>query len=589
MSERYIITARDPGARAEAELPVDVRVVAALDRGQLVDAEPQSVQELEARGFRVKQLRDPHLIRFFSYEIDTERGITPQTPPEFQGQPESEVVNHLVLLAGPAQESWLATLAERGVRLVEPVSPFAYFVRADADTVAGLSALPFVEWTGPLEPAYKVNPVLLGLVDEAPGVGPIEALDVGVLADGDIAAVTALIETEGGTVEDVGPQTTDTYVSIRAQLPREALAVVAAHPDVRWVDAVHTPLPEDERSAQIVFEDLDGAAAPNTAPNLGYAANLTALGADGSGVTIAIRDTGVSTNDPATVHDDLAGRLAFAVTGTGGAPAGEDTDGHGTHVAGIAAGDGASGATDPQGFSLGAGVAPGAMVGSVVSASWRRGAQVAVQNGAHIMNVSLAGDGPTYNASDRTIDLAVRDADPDAAGLTPLMIVFSAGNSGPGATTVTKASKNSALVGNALNFRPGEGDPADDIRGLRRSSSRGSAQDGRMLPLVTAPGTNIVSARSDASPQPAYRDTGGTTHPDHTSMTGTSMAAPHVSGASAVLIDWWRQSRGGATPSPALLKALLVASTEPVAGGTDGDGGTIAAGPTNDAGWGRIS
>lgn len=589
MSERYVITARDPGARAEAELPDDVRVVAALDRGQLVDAEPQSIQELEARGFRVKQLHDPHLIRFFSYEIDTERGTTPQTSPEFEEQTESEGVNHLVLLAGPAQESWLATLAERGVRLVEPVSPFAYFVRADAGTVAGLSALPFVEWTGPLEPAYKVNPVLLGLEDEAPGVGPIEALDVGVLADGDIAAVTALIETEGGTVERVGPQTSDAYVSIRAQLPREVLAAVAAHPDVRWIDAVHTPLPEDERSAQIVFEDLDAAAAPNTAPNVGYAANLTALGADGSGVTVAIFDTGVSTNDPPTVHDDLAGRLAFAVTGTGGTPSGGDTDGHGTHVAGIAAGDGGSGDTDPQGFLLGMGVATGATVGSVVSASWQQSAQVAAQNGAQIMNVSLAGDGPTYNASDRTIDLGVRDADPGAAGLTPLMIVFSAGNSGPAASTVTKASKNSMLVGNALNSRPGEGDPADDIRGLRTSSSRGAAADGRTLPQVTAPGTDIISARSAASGRGAYQDTAGTTHADHTRMSGTSMAAPHVAGASAVLIDWWRQSRGGATPSPALLKALLVASTEPVAGGTDGNGGTIAAGPTNDAGWGRIS
>ncbi|WP_256840721.1 S8 family serine peptidase [Ornithinimicrobium cryptoxanthini] len=590
MSERYVITARDPGARAEAELPDDVRVVAALDRGQLVDAEPQSVQELEARGFRVKQLHDPHLIRFFSYEIDTERGTTPQTPPEFRDQTESEGVNHLVLLAGPAQESWLATLAERGVRLVEPVSPFAYFVRAEAGTVAGLSALPFVEWTGPLEPAYKVNPLLLGLQDEAPGVGPIEALDVGVLADGDIAAVTALIETEGGTVELVGPETSDAYVSIRAQLPREALAAVAAHPDVRWVDAIHTPQLEDERGAQIVFEDLDGAAAPNTAPNVGYAANLTALGADGAGVTIAICDTGVSTNDPATVHDDLAGRMAFAVTGNGGTPSGGDTNGHGTHVAGIAAGDGGSGDTDPQGFLLGMGVATGAMVGSVVANSgWQQLVATSAQQGAQVMNNSLSMNGPTYTADDRRIDLGVRDADPAAAGITPLVIVFSAGNSGPGATTVTKSTKNAMLVGNALNARPGEGDPADDIRGLRTSSSRGAAADGRTLPHVTAPGTDIISARSAASARVAYEDTAGTTHADHTSMTGTSMAAPHVAGASAVLIDWWRQSRGGATPSPALLKALLVASTEPVAGGTDGNGGTIAAGPTNNAGWGRIS
>jgi hypothetical protein len=72
-------------------------------------------------------------------------------------------------------------------------------------------------------------------------------------------------------------------------------------------------------------------------------------------------------------------------------------------------------------------------------------------------------------------------------------------------------------------------------------------------------------------------------------MSGTSMAAPHIAGCSALLIDWWRQTRVGKTPSPALVKALLVSSSEPLAGGTDGAGGAIAAGPNNNVGWGRAS
>ena len=135
---------------------------------------------------------------------------------------------------------------------------------------------------------------------------------------------------------------------------------------MRWIDAVHAPVLEDERSAQIVCEDLDATAAPNTPPVTGYAANLAALGVDGTGVTIAICDTGIDTNDPTTMHADLAGRLAFVVDAGGAAVVGADTDGHGTHVAGIAAGNGASGDVDPQGFLLGQGVAPGADVGLVV-------------------------------------------------------------------------------------------------------------------------------------------------------------------------------------------------------------------------------
>lgn len=594
MSYRYVVTARDD----DVALPEEgFDVVATLDRGVLVDVEPERAEALASSGLRVKALPDPHHLNFFSYRIDTETGVLPDLPPEFS-TPESERPaegtgdhNHVVQLVGPAQESWLAAIEQRGVEVVEAVGPFGYLVRADAGTVTALRSLPFVAWTGRLEPAYKVNPVLLAPDTAAgsSGLGPIEALDVGVFTDGDVAGVAALIEESGGTVEHVAEPTSDTYRSITAQVPAEALAVLAARDDVRWVDAVRTPVPEDERSAQIAFEDLDGAAPPSTAPNVGYAANLATIGADGTGVTIAICDTGVDTNDPATVHADLAGRLAFAVTGPGGALVGGDTDGHGTHVAGIAAGNGASGATDPQGFALGLGMAPQALVGSVLANGTRQQRiQTTAQNGAHVMNNSYALDGSAYGAGDRTFDLGVRDADPTTTDINELVVVFSAGNSGPGATTCTKALKNAIVVGNSLNFRPGEGD-GDDIRGLRASSSRGPAADNRQLPSLVAPGTDIVSARSGASARPQYTDTGGASHADHTRLSGTSMAAPAVAGTCAVLIDWWRRTRGGATPSPALLKALLCVSTESVSGGTDGNGGSIAAGPTNDAGWGRVS
>lgn len=587
MTERYIVTSRTAGA--EVSLPEDASVVATLDRGQLVDTEPATAAALEEQGLRVKLLVDQHLIRFFSYEIDTRRAEQPEIPPGLESESD-DGVNHLVQLSGPAQESWLATLAERGVRLVEPVSPYAYFVRADGATIAGLAALPFVDWTGPFQPAYKVNPVLLGADDPAPGLGRIEATDIGVLADGDVAGVEALVVANGGVVRSISPESSDAYRSLTAELPEEAIAAVAAHPDVRWIDAVRETVLEDERSAQIVMEDLNGTPAPNTGPNVGYAANLTALGANGAGVTIAICDTGIDTNAAATMHADLAGRFGFAADSAGGTVTGADTDGHGTHVAGIAAGDGASGNVDPQGFLLGQGVAPGATVGLVsMAGNVQQRITTAAQQGAQVMNNSWAMSGTTYGANDRTTDLAVRDADTGAPDNTPLTIVFSAGNSGPGAGTVTKCPKNAILVGNSLNSRPGEG-AADDIRGLAGTSSRGPAADGRRLPTVTAPGTDIISTYSPVGWRSGpYTDTGGTLHPVHAPMGGTSMAAPHVAGACAVLIDWWRQSRGGATPSPALVKALLVASTEVVAGGTNGNGGTIAAGPTNDAGYGRVS
>ncbi|HVM06405.1 MAG TPA: S8 family serine peptidase [Acidimicrobiales bacterium] len=595
MSERYVITHRTAVDRPIVEADVvGVGVVSALDRGFVVDADESQVERLENAGWRVKAVRDPHTIRLFTYEIDTAEGGLPPTPPGFAGVEAADGVNHLIQLVGPVQESWLATLAERGIRLVEAVSPHAYYVRADAETVASATTLPFVEWTGPLAPALKVNPELLSGDPEAGtdlGLGPIEAVDIGVFAEGDVDGVATLVITLGGNVLAVAPESLDAFRSVTAQVPTEALPTLAAHDDVRWIDAVHAPVLEDERSSQIVMEDLDAAAAPNTLPNTGYAANLTALGVNGNGVTVAVCDTGIDTNDPMTVHADLAGRLAFVVDSAGAAVVGADTDGHGTHVAGIVAGDGDSSDVDPQGFLLGQGVAPSADVGLIaLGGTVAARVQQAALQGADVMNNSWAMNGPNYSADDRTVDLGVRDADPTATDQTPLVIVFSAGNSGSGPGTVTKNPKNAILVGNSLNGRPGEMNPNDDIRGLATGSSRGPATDGRMLPTVVAPGTDIISTYSPVGFRSGpYTDTGGTLHPVHAPMSGTSMASPHVAGSAALLIDWWRQTRNGKTPSPALLKALMVSSTEPVAGGTDGAGGAIAAGPNNNVGWGRVS
>lgn len=58
------------------------------------------------------------------------------------------------------------------------------------------------------------------------------------------------------------------------------------------------------------------------------------------------------------------------------------------------------------------------------------------------------------------------------------------------------------------------------------------------------------------------------------------MAAPHVSGTAVLLSDWWRDQNGGAIPSPAMIKALLINGAKDYGGG-----GAI---PNTTQGWGRI-
>src|SRR5690554_159318 len=174
---RYVVTT-PPSAGGDLPLGADegVRVVAALGRGLLVDVDERRAAALAEQGLRVRPVPDPHTLELFGHRIDTEHDRTPDLPEELRldgavarvlvpaaedgGPPPgggTADVNHLVQLVGPVQESWLTTLTARGVRVVEAVGRYGFLVRADAATVARLRALPFVAWTGRLEPGYKVN------------------------------------------------------------------------------------------------------------------------------------------------------------------------------------------------------------------------------------------------------------------------------------------------------------------------------------------------------------------------------------------------------------------------------------------------
>jgi hypothetical protein len=395
----------------------------------LIEGDDAHYQALEAQGFRVHVYRDTHLVRLANVTLDL------TAPPAVVGASAVPAAlaaswpHHLVQFAGPPLAAWIALLEGRGLEVLGKVSDYAVLVTGSPAAVAAAAAdaAAHVTWTSPMQPAWRIHRALVG------ATGTIKNLRAVVYPPERADDVAAAITGAGGTIvqrHDAVPGRAGAPANLFAEVPAAAVAALAREPYVQALEyAGPTAGLDGERDVQILAEGFNAAAAPATATVVGYQAFLTALGVDGTGVTVAICDTGVdaNANNNATGHNDLRGRQVAFVDHTGGAVA-TDTDGHGTHVAGIAVGSGATGQTEgaaPGNFLWGLGTAPGASYvaqNGTMALPWPPPFNTltapAVTNGAVAQNNSWW-DGSTvapnpggYNANAATYDQLVRDGDP---------------------------------------------------------------------------------------------------------------------------------------------------------------------------------
>jgi subtilisin family serine protease len=259
-----------------------------------------------------------------------------------------------------------------------------------------------------------------------------------------------------------------------------------------------------------------------------------AAGYDGQGVTVAVLDTGVD-----ATHPDLAGVVTETRNFTT-SPSTADAVGHGTHVAATVAGSGAASDGSRAGVAKGATVMVGKVLGDngTGQQSWvLDGMEWAAGSGASVVNMSL-GAGPTDGTD------PISEAVDTLTEQTGTLFVVSAGNDGEegGFTVGTPGAATAALTVGAV----------DRDASLAEFSSRGPRLgDFAVKPDITAPGVGIVAARADGTSM------GNPVDASYTAASGTSMAAPHVAGAAAILAqrhpDW----------TAGRLKDALVSTAEP--------------------------
>ena len=299
----------------------------------------------------------------------------------------------------------------------------------------------------------------------------------------------------------------------------------------------------------------------------------------GKGVTVAVLDSGVGN------FGDIFGRYFAGVAFNGGS-ASKDPCGHGTHVAGIVAGDGtmsATGNTVDRYFGIAKrsnilsvpvlGSNGSGNVSSVVAAI-----QYVIENKdkitprVRIINLSLGHPiGESYKTD--PLCLAV-----EAAWKSGLVVVCSAGNSGRLQNTANPTLDNSGY-GTAYGTIQSPGNSpyaitvgaSKSINGKREKdqiasySSRGPSRlDYILKPDIIAPGNRIISQNSFGSfleqsylaTNVVYVKNGKKVEKDYFKLSGTSMAAPVVAGAVAIMLE------ADPTLSPDTIKARLMLSAD---------------------------
>lgn len=482
---------------------------------------------------------------------------------------------HLVQFAGAFDSSWRPQLEALGVRLLRPVPEDAFLARLTRANLATLQSLPFIHWVGPYKPEYKIDSSArkLGLPDRKP------------------VKLRVLLTTETDPLRARSVARLFTHVSLRpasrfgalleGELPVDRLDALAGSDAVVWIEAAPKPKLLDAVSVEITEGAYENGQS-----------EVQALGFDGEGVTVAVADSGLDTGSADDMHVDLKGRVdAFFHYGT--LEDASDEHSHGTHVAGIVAGNGASGEMDENGYLYGLGMAPKAHivaqrifdgVGNYEAPeSFAQLTTDAVRAGAVIGSNSWGDDTQgRYDTSAMEFDALVRDADPNSPGDQPYILEFSAGNAGPGENTIGSpaVAKNVIATGASQNNRFDFLIYAEGEDSMADFSSRGPCEDGRIKPDVVAPGTWIASLQSSfAGDENAWAPIS----PLYLYQGGTSQAGPQVSGAAAVFVQYYRETHQGQTPSPALVKAALIDSAVDM----DNSGGTTFV-PNNDEGWGRI-
>ncbi|MDY7094411.1 MAG: S8 family serine peptidase [Acidobacteriota bacterium] len=547
---------------------------------------------------------DPGRSRTISLTSGVIDAANPAPVPESLSATEDAIL--LVKFPGPVDEKQLERLRTGTDRVYTYLPHDTFLVRRRPEgEAADLLRATGARWALPYHPAYKLSPATLGIGEKAlqPGARDQHIVLLQVFPDADLDRLRKHLE-ELGIQNVVGSAERGRFPRLRLLLTsaeverfREPLALA---PEIFWIDIEPRRVLLNDTT---VWVGQSGTGGAGTTP-------VFDQGIYGEGQIVAVLDTGIDPDmcyfrDPAlglpprnecdggTVVD-LNQRKVIAVDFlwssecSGGISSSEwDTQDHGTHVAGTVAGDNLA---NPLIHDAGDGMAPGAKLvvqdcgfqtdncadcpgigcpvvdlNPIFQQAYDQGARIHTNSWGDEENNPVKG---RYTAGSQ-------DADEFMWNHKDFLLVFAAGNDGPGTGSIGSPSTGKNVISVGATLR---GTSAESMASF---SSCGPTADGRIKPDVTMPGSGIISANSDNNT--------GSNNCNTKSSSGTSMAAPGVAGAAALVrqyfTDGWYPSGNAVpgdalTPSAALVKATVMNSATEMSG--------TAAIPGGCQGWGRV-
>src|SRR3989338_1375866 len=297
-----------------------------------------------------------------------------------------------------------------------------------------------------------------------------------------LSQISNIIEENGGNVYgefEVGD-------SIIAAIPSEKVQELAGNNEIQG-------LWPDREYSMLLDTSIDQINA-NAAWNIGF---------NGAGIKIAVLDTGID-----ETNEMLAGKVIASGVFTGENHT-QDKQGHGTHIAGIIAGNGKYKGAAPSALLMNAKVLTDQGSGS--TSTIIKGINWAVENGADIISMSIVGP---YNDPDGPVNIALKDAIDKG-----VIAVISSGNCGEGCPSGSCGSFRG--VTNPSDFEEAITVGAVDKGNNWACFSSGQEFADYIKPDLVAPGVNITSSYLGNNYQ---------------AMSGTSMSAPFVAGVAALML-----------------------------------------------------